>query len=411
LNDRINEPLIEWSTLHYRGAVSVNVKFGYRGTFRRRDFNARLFRFLPVQANTVNFKLPANQLLGPDNIAPDRFVIRENTRGTDTYNATMDTHGAFAMIDAAVGSRWRFSGGVRFEDSNVVVETIDPLVPGAIPAIAKLQNRDPLPAVNVTYALTPNQNLRFGYGHTLSRPDFRELSPFEFTNVLGGFNTVGNPNLKRAKIDNFDARWEWFPGGDQVVAASYFRKRFTDPIEVTVQPTTDLRQSFINARNATNQGVELEWRRNLRFVHERLAPFSVQANLTLVDSNVDLPEESTLLLTSRNRAMVGQSRYVYNVIVDWRKPEWRSDARFSANSVSRRITDVGTFGLPDIYQERNTFLDVAYQYSFGAERKWGFRFTGENLGDTHYLWTQAGLPHRSYRTGRTFSAGVSFSIF
>jgi outer membrane receptor protein involved in Fe transport len=411
LRDRIHEPLIEWSKPLYRGGFSAVMKFGYRGTFRARNFEGRLFRFLAAQANTIDFKLPSNQLLGLDNIRPDRFVVRENTRGTDTYNATMDTHGAFAMMDAAIGSRWRLSGGVRFEDSNVVVETIDPLVPGAVPAIARLQNRDPLPAVNVVYALTTRQNLRFGYGRTLSRPDFRELSPFEFTNVLGGFNTVGNPNLKRASIDNYDVRWEWFHGGDQVIAASYFGKQFTDPIEVTVQPTTDLRQSFINAKNATNQGAEFEFRRNLRFISEGLAQFSLQANMTLVDSNVTLPELSTLLLTSRIRPMVGQSRYIYNLIIDWNRPQWRSDARFYVNTVSRRITDVGTFGLPDIYQEGNTFLDFAYQRSFGAEQRWSFRMTGENLGDTHYLWTQAGLPQRSYRAGRTFSAGISLSIF
>jgi outer membrane receptor protein involved in Fe transport len=411
LRDKINEPLIEWSTLHYRGSFSANLKFGYRGTFRTRDFEARLFRFLPLQFGTVDLHLPSNQLLAPENIRPNAFIIRENTRGTDTYDASMDTHGGFVMADAAIGARWRFSGGVRLEDANVVVETIDPLVPGAVPAVARLQNRDPLPAINVIYGLTGQQNFRLGYSRTLSRPDFRELSPFEFTNVLGGFNTVGNPDLKRARIDNFDARWEWFLGGDQIIAGSYFRKEFTDPIEVTVQPTTDLRQSFINAKRATNQGVELEWRQNLRFIHVALLPFSVHANMTIVDSNVELPEEPTLLLTSRSRPMVGQSRYVYNVIVDWRKPEWRSTARFSVNTVSRRITDVGTFGLPDIYQERNTFLDFAYQYAFGAEEKWNLRVTGENLGNTHHLWTQAGLPQRSYRTGRTFSTGISFSIF
>jgi outer membrane receptor protein involved in Fe transport len=255
------------------------VKVGYRGTFRERDFEGRLFRFLqPTQVNTIDFRQPPNTLLGLENIRPDRFVITESTRGTDTYDATMDTHGAFAMADIALGSRWRISGGVRFEDSNAVVRTIDPLVPGAIPAVARLENKDVLPAVNVIYSLTASHNLRFGYGRTLSRPDFRELSPFEFTNVLGGFNTVGNPDLKRAQIDNFDGRWEWFLGGDQLIAISYFRKDFTDPIEVTVQPTTDLRQSFVNAKKAVNQGAELEWRQNLRFLHDSLIHFSVKAN-------------------------------------------------------------------------------------------------------------------------------------
>ncbi len=265
--------------------------------------------------------------------------------------------------------------------------------------------------MNVVFAATPKQNIRFGYGRTLSRPDFRELSPFEFTNVLGGFNTAGNPNLKRATIDNFDGRWEWFPGGDQLIAVSYFVKRFANPIEITVQPTTDLRQSFINAKGARNQGIEMEWRRNLGFVSSRLAPFSLQANLTLVDSHVDLPEERALLLTSRSRPMAGQSRYLYNLIGEWAKPEWSSQARFYVNTVSRRLTDVGTFGLPDIYQDRNTYVDLVYQYSFGPEKKWGLRFTGENLGNTHFLWTQADLVQRSYRTGRTFSLGLNLSIF
>ena len=51
-----------------------NLKFGYRGTFRRRNFEGRLFRYLPVQANTINFKLPFNQLLGSGKHRPEQFV-------------------------------------------------------------------------------------------------------------------------------------------------------------------------------------------------------------------------------------------------------------------------------------------------------------------------------------------------
>jgi hypothetical protein len=39
------------------------------------------------------------------------------------------------------------------------------------------------------------------------------------------------------------------------------------------------------------------------------------------------------------------------------------------------------------------------------------RFAAENLGDNHYHWTQADILQRSYRLGRTFSVGTSFSIF
>ena len=111
-------------TLRYRGDFSATFKIGYRGTFRSRGFEARRFRFLPVQAGSVDFRLPANELLGPGNIRPDGFVVRENTRGTDTYDANMDIHGAFAAADVALGSRWRLNGGVRIEDTVLVQKNV-----------------------------------------------------------------------------------------------------------------------------------------------------------------------------------------------------------------------------------------------------------------------------------------------
>jgi len=418
LKDRIYEPLAEGTLPFFRGKISGLFKFGFQGTFRRRDFAARRFRFLPIDQRTLNFTQSPNQLFAPANIRPDGFQIREFTRGTDSYNAEMDIFGGYAMIDLALTPRLRLIGGVRIEDADINVLTIDPLVPGSVPVAARLQNRDPLPGANLIYALTQRQNLRFGYGRTVNRPDFRELSPFDFTNVVGGFAMQGNPNLVRATIDNFDARWEWFPGGDQVVAASYFYKRFDKPIEISITPTGSVtRQSFLNADSAVNQGLEFEFRRNLGNLYQkwatRLAPFSLQVNFTFVNSNVKLPTESFLsaILTSKSRPLVGQSRFIYNVILDWNNPKLRSNARFFLNSVSRRITDVGTFRLPDIYQERNTFLDFVYQFDILESGRWNFRFTAENLSNNRYQWTQGPETFRQFQIGRTFSIGTSFSIF
>lgn len=412
LQDKIYEPLAEISKPFYKGSIGGLFKAGFRGTFRDRDFAARRFRFVPVRTQTLNFNLPSNELFGPSNIRPDGFVVREITRGTDTYDAAMDVYAGFAMLDMTFGPKWRVISGVRVEDARINVSTIDPLVPGSRPSNAALNNRDPLPAVNVIYALTPRQNLRFGFGRTVNRPDFRELSPFEFTNVLGGYATAGNPNLLRARIDNYDARWEWFPGGDQVIAASYFFKNFTSPIESVFTPTTaELRQSFVNADGARNQGVELEFRRNLGNFRPALKTLSLQANLTVVKSNVKIPTALAPQLTSTERPLMGQSRLIFNIIVDWTKPDWRSNARFFVNSVSRRLTDVGTFRLPDIYQERNTFLDFVYQYDIKESGKWSLRFSAENLTDNQYRWTQADIVQRAFKIGRTFSVGMSVSVF
>jgi TonB-dependent receptor len=315
------------------------------------------------------------------------------------------------MVDLALGGKWRIVGGIRFEDSQIDVTTVDNRVPNAVPVIATLANKDPIPGVNLIYALRPRQNLRFSYSRTLSRPDFRELSPFDFNNVLGGFVTQGNPDLKRAIINNFDARWELFPGGNQVMAASFFAKTFENPIEQTILPSNDLRQTFNNAKGARNFGFELEFRRSLTLINKRLRYWAISTNFTYVKSNIDIRPEDAGVVTSVSRPLLGQSCCIFNGIMEWAKARWRSDARFYANYVSRRISDVGTFRLPDIYQESNTSLDFVYEINLSEDRKWNLRFEAENLGDNDYRWTQGGLVQRDYHVGRTFQVGVSYAVF
>src|SRR6185312_16696357 len=111
------------------------------------------------------------------------------------------------------------------------------------------------------------------------------------------------------------------------------------------------RQTFVNAKSARNIGLELEFRRSLAMLNPRLRNFSISSNFTFVDSNVEIKPEDATIVTSKSRPLLGQSRYIGNAIVEWSKLAWRSDTRFYVNYVSRRISDVGTFQVPDIYQE------------------------------------------------------------
>lgn len=410
LEDRIYEPQADYSIPFFEGAVTGLWKTGFRATIRRRDFQARRFRYIP-QGGGIDLYLPSNQLFAPENITPNRFQIVEYTRGTDAYNANMDVYAGYSMVDLGIGPRWRIVAGVRVESADMNVLTLDNRVPNATPTNASLQNTDPTPGVNIIYALSPRQNVRVSYSRTLSRPDFRELSPFDFNNTLGGFVVQGNPSLRRASIQNTDVRWEMFPGGNQILAASFFIKSFADPIEQTILPSNDLRQTFVNAAGALNYGVELEFRRSLGGFTRKLRDFAVSSNFTFVDSNIDINPNDALLLTSKSRPLVGQSRYIANAILEWQKPRLRSVARFYANYVSRRISDVGTFRLPDIYQEANTFLDAVYEYSFDERGKWRLRLEAENLANNEYRWTQGDFLQRSYQLGRNFQLGVSYSFF
>ena len=410
LSDRIWEPMAELSVPFFKGPVVGSFDFGVRGTLRDRDFTSRRFRYVITPTAGLDLTSPSNDLFAVDNISASGVQFREFTRATDSYTADMNIYAGFFNVDMGLGAKWRIIAGLRVEDFEENVHTIDPLVPGAVEQTSTLAKRDPLPAINLVYRLTPRQNLRFGYGRTLSRPDFRELTPFSFTEIVGGYSTNGNPDLRRTSIQNFDARWEWFLGGDQLLAASYFYKKFKDPIELVLQPGGNQRRTWINAAGANNQGLELEFRRNLGFLAAPLSQLNLVTNFTFVDSEIEIPADAPFTLTNLNRPLLGQSRYLFNSALEWAKPRWRSNTRFYVNFFSKRIAEVGTNGLDDIYEEGRTTIDFVYEFLLRETGNYKIRFEAENLTDEDFLWTQGGDLKQVYRQGRTFSVGLSFSV-
>jgi outer membrane receptor protein involved in Fe transport len=105
---------------------------------------------------------------------------------------------------------WHLTGGVRYEKSQISLNTYDPYRPTLEPLVTTLDNIDPLPAASVVYSVRQNMNFRGSYSRTVNRPEFREMAPFQFTDISGRSTIIGNPNLKQSKIDNVDFRWEWF---------------------------------------------------------------------------------------------------------------------------------------------------------------------------------------------------------
>ena len=85
----------------------------------------------------MNVYLNSNDLFGPANLRPGAFELREETRGTDRYTATMDIYGGYAMVDLGIGPKWRLVGGVRVEDADIQVVTKDPFRPST-PFVASL---------------------------------------------------------------------------------------------------------------------------------------------------------------------------------------------------------------------------------------------------------------------------------
>lgn len=409
LSETMWEPSIDWNTFFNLDWAAITFKAGASYRDREREFGSRRFRFAQgSDTNDLDLTLPVEQLVNTDNIRPTLFQIQETTRNSDAYGASQITRAGYGMLDASMGD-WRFIGGLRIESNSQLVDTFDPFDPGNADTFtsARLNDTDLLGSIASIYRLNDSMNLRGSFARTVNRPQFREMSPFEFTDISGGQSVVGNPELKRAVILNYDFRWEWFLGNSELVSVSYFHKNFDDPIERYIEPTSTLRASFLNADKARNSGFELDMRKNLGSIGSSY--FSANMNFTFVDSSVTIPQEALNVLTTLERPLSGQSKYVFNGILEWQIPEARSMARLMFNYQSSRIIDVGALGLPDIYESGYPKLDAVFMKDLSS--RWGLKLSARNLLDEAHEFTQGGLIYRSYNTGREFTVGISYDFF
>lgn len=394
---------IPFSSFH---ALPSKLKLGAKGLTKDRTFDARRFRFEQSSGiqRHVDLTLDPEDIFVPDNIAPRRFELRETTRNVDNYSASQNTWAAYAMADLQLSKHWRFVGGIRIERSKQVLTSFDPFSATATPIEVTLDDTDYLPGLNLVYKLNGRTNFRTAYSRTLARPDFRELAPFEFVDFIGGRAVSGNPDLQRSTIDNFDFRFEIFPRLGELVAISAFYKKFHGPIEQIIRPTAQLSVTYQNAKAATNYGVEFEFRRRLDALSPSLEPLSINTNVTLVRSQIEI-DPGIGVQTSSERALQGQSPYAVNASLGYDRPDHGFQANVLYNVFGRRISEVGAQGLPDVFEQPRHQLDFNIKKKFA---QFTLKASAKNLLDSEIQFKQRERIFREYKAGRSFSLGISY---
>ena len=403
LGDNSFEFQANWSTLMQNWAnMPTQIKFGTSYIDRERDFLSRRFRFIPTNVSGLDLSRPAESLFTREHIGP-HFQLKEETRPTGRYDASQEIVSAYGMLDLPLAAPLRLVGGVRIESFSQQVDTYDPFARSEFfgdeleTIQSNLDEVNVFPAVNLVYSIRDNQNLRLGFSQTVNRPEFRELAPFEFTDVVGGRAMTGNPDLQQSLIQNVDVRWELFPGGDEVISLGLFTKHFNNPIERIVEPTSQLRTSFANADSARNTGIEIEGRK-------AITPyFLVGLNYTYVDSEVTLNPASRQVQTSLIRPLAGTSSNLFNASFEVLGRGY--SGRLLWNFYGDRISDVGSLGLPDIVQEGRNGLD--FIFSKRLHERAGLKVAVSNITDAEYVFSQGGENQRVFKLGPSVSFGLS----
>ncbi len=352
------------------------------------------------------WQAPPEELFDGRNARPgDRSFLLARELAGGGYTAGDELTAGFLMADVSPLPRLRIIGGVRQEQYTLTVSSQNQLGQAAL---TERDYTDLLPAVSALVSVTDRQQLRFAASRTLARPEFRELAPITYREVLGGEQVIGNQNLQRTLIRNFDVRWEWYPSPGEVFSVGVFRKDFDAPVEerYLARSGTDTR-TFENAASATNEGVELEFSAGLGRISPALDNLSAFANVTLMRSEVD-----TGIPTDEPRPLVGQAPYVMNGGMTWAPDTdgWTDGwtATLLYNVVGPRIRNARASGVTveDVKEEPRHLLDLSVR--FPVRGNLSGKVDLKNLLDSPYELRQGPVLRASWRTGRSVSAGVSW---
>jgi outer membrane receptor protein involved in Fe transport len=268
-----------------------------------------------------------------------------------------------------------------------------------------LDNTDWLPSANLTWSMTDAINVRLAASRTLSRPDLNELSPSPFLEYVGGFLIKGNPELERARIDNYDFRVEAFPGLSEVLAAGAFYKNLYQPIEQVIQGGN---QSLLVPRNSDhghNFGVELEARAGLDRLWRRMRGLSFNTNASIISSKIVLPPQVSLLGTQEH-PLQGQADYLVNVAMMYTSHDHRFDGAVLYGLVGKRLKALGLYPLPDVYEQPTSTLDATFNTLLLERMR--MKLSLKNLLDPRIQQLQDGKEVSGYNRGRAFSVSLAY---
>jgi TonB-dependent receptor len=412
---------LPFSSLKTASEDNSAIKWGISNVSKEREFGQKRY---DLESTGLEYNGSISEFLSDENMevgSPEGYVfVVDATEERNSYNGSQQVFGAYGMVDFYPTQRLRLISGVRMERTSIETYSLNPELDRGI-----LEATDFLPAINAVYVLNSNDsikttkaaNLRFAYSRTLARPTFRELAPFASFDFIGDNVIVGNPKLNRTLVDNIDLRWEVFPTAGDIVSVSLFGKRFLQPIERTFNPVAvNAELNYRNVDEALVAGAELEVRKSLRFISEKLAPVSTGLNLTYIYSSVSIdPAELVAIRAnipqqSDTRMMFGQSPYLVNAFINYRDTSgWNSNLSFNVSGPKLAIIGVG--GTPDVIEQPRAQLD--FSLSKNLNKRFGIGLRIRNILNADYkllqTYKEVDYVYQQYTIGRSFSISLKYT--
>ena len=412
------------------GDWEPKLKAGVYGEYRTRNYKTRNFYYwYNTESNTLptGFKaMDMTQLLSDNQyFGADKLYLMEQVDKRNDYSGHNTLASGYLSATLPFG-QFSFLAGLRYEWNQM--ELISNTRSDKESHSSHFYRKgDFFPSLNAIYKIDNKNQVRFSYGRSINRPEFREVSPSVYYDFDLASNVEGNYNLKNCYIDNVDLRYEWYPSRGEVISLAAFYKHFDSPIEwvYTMSGGTDVIYSYANAKAANNYGLELDIRKNLDFLG--LPDFSWSFNGSLIHSRVKFDKGSVYY----DRPMQGQSPYLINTGLFYKNERAQLNINLLYNRIGKRIVGVGramgsgeadkNVRVPDSYEMPRDAFDLTASKKFG--KHFEVKFAVRDILNQSVLFKQFSdvtYPNgnmkkveeitRKYTPGRNFQLTLTYGL-
>ena len=354
------------------------IKAGFLYEEKTRSFDSRLIGAVAVGNPPDIFYKPVNEIFAQENFFFDQTApynehglsYRDNTRAKDSYNAQDNLTAGYIGLKIPFTSKINLYGGVRIEKFERLITDFYEKTGNTDDLDIRRDTLNFYPSANLTYNLNEKNLFRASYGKTVNRPEFREMSNFDYQDFEMFVLIHGNEDLQNAYIDNYDFRYEWYPSNGEIVSAAAFYKNFTNPIEAFLIPAgTGYDYKPYNTEKGYSMGLELDIRKQLLEFEKsgsflrHLKDLTLIFNTSLIKSEINTEKQG--FARDKKRIMQGQSPYIVNMGMNYQKKEANFSFGLNYNRIGKRIAYVGTPTNPHTWELPRNSLDLTIEKGLG----------------------------------------------
>ena len=306
---------------------------------------------------------------------------------------------------------------------NVWVETSPGVweeMAGEVEAVAIDHDYDEvLPSLNMTLAVTDEQQVRFGVAKTIARAPVDLMSPsLNLNDDLFGANpgesSSGNPKLDPFRATQVDLGYEWYFNDESSVAATVYYKdldtfiaRAADAEQIVYNGTTYNVSRPINGEGGYIRGYEVLYQQAFSSLPEPFNGLGVYANYAFTESNV----EQFVPLYSTKSALTGLSEHVGNLTLWYYKDGFEARTSYSYRSEFQR--DINAVQGEEGINDSEGYVDLSLSYEMDDHYK--FYFQVQNLTNEPYrvYGLESNNPNHVNKYeefGRRYMVGVSWKL-